>query len=228
MITTRGRVIEINDKLEWLLFNRLTSKVHPVEFLKLTDCFTQFPNLLITISFLVLIFVPVDPWLKFTFPPLLYCLGQAMISFRFGAEIINYFKYPLWFFNSFSVLLMAGTVITGIIFMNWVGLVIVPVYFLILLISVYSFTLKESNYYKSRWNKNPGIFEINLNNAFLLVYKYYAEKYQLVRELDPTAEETRNEDWRKPYLMMRSAWYNIEKHFNEKARLYWRIYLHIS
>ena len=60
MITTKGQIININDKTEWLLFQRLSKKVNPVDFLSLTDSLIQFPNFLFTVSFLLMIFLPVD------------------------------------------------------------------------------------------------------------------------------------------------------------------------
>jgi hypothetical protein len=68
MITTKGQIIDINGKTEWLLFHRLTKKVNPVDFLSLTDSLIQFPNFLFTLSFLILTFTHVDLQMKFIVP----------------------------------------------------------------------------------------------------------------------------------------------------------------
>ena len=44
MITTKGQIIDINGKTEWLLFHRLSKKINPVDFLSLTDSIIQFPS----------------------------------------------------------------------------------------------------------------------------------------------------------------------------------------
>ena len=72
MITTKGHIIDINGKTEWLLFYRLSKKVNPVDFLSLTDSLIQFPNFLFSLAFLILIFTDFDLQVKFITPASLY------------------------------------------------------------------------------------------------------------------------------------------------------------
>ena len=49
-----------------------------------------------------------------------------------------------------------------------------------------------------------------------------------LKALHPTEEEINNQDWLKPYQFMRIHWGEIENHFNRKAKVYWRVYLHLD
>ncbi len=106
MITTKGQIIEINDKTEWLLFHRLTKKINPVDFLTLTDSIIQFPNFLFTISFLILIFLNFDVRIKFIVPASLYFFGQILINLHLGVMIIKLLNVPLLIFQKFSFIIM--------------------------------------------------------------------------------------------------------------------------
>lgn len=228
MITTKGHIIDINGTIEWLLFHRLSKKVNPVDFLSLTDSLIQFPNFLFTVSFLILSFTNVDLQIKLIVPPSLYFCGQIMINLRFGIIVFRLLNVPLLIFQKFKYLIMAGTFIIVFYFLGWWTLVAIPSYLLVLFISIKILTSAEKKYYRTHWLKNTGSYEIFKNNAFLLVYKYYAAEYKLPSGTTPTAEEIKNQDWLKPYTFMRNHWGQIEEHFNKKAKLYWRVYLHID
>ncbi len=90
MITTKGQIIDINGKTEWILFHRLSKKINPVDFLSLTDSIIQFPNFLFTISYLILIFTKFDLQVKFIAPASLYFLGQIIINLRLGTIFLNF------------------------------------------------------------------------------------------------------------------------------------------
>jgi hypothetical protein len=105
---------------------------------------------------------------------------------------------------------------------------VIPSYLMIVYISVLILTSNEKKYYYTHWNKSIGNFEIFKNNAFLLAYKYYATENNLPQSTSPTEEEIKNQDWLKPYNFMRVHWGEIENHFNKKAKVYWRVYLHLD
>jgi hypothetical protein len=226
MITTKGQIIDINGKTEWLLFHRLSKKVNPVDFLSLTDSLIQFPNFLFTLSFLILIFTDLDLQVKFITPASLYFCGQIIINLRLGTGIFKLLNIPLMVFQKFSLFIMSGVFITGFFFLGWWELMVIPVYLLIVTVSVLLLTSNEKKYYQAHFNKSIGHYGIFKNNAFLLVYKYYATEYNLPDSTTPTEEEKANEDWLKPYSFMRTHWPRIEEHFNRKAKVYWRMYLH--
>jgi hypothetical protein len=228
MITTKGQVIDINGKTEWLLFHRLSKKVNPVDFLSLTDSIIQFPNFLFTLSFLILSFLNVDLQVKFIVPASLYFCGQIIVNLHLGVYIFKLLNMPLLVFQKFSPLIMCGTLIVALIFLSWWTFVIIPTYILIFYISVLVLTSNEKKYYRRHWNKNIANYEIFKNNAFLLVYKYYAIENKMSTNTSPTEEEIKNQDWLKPYSFMRAHWSEIEDHFNKKARVYWRVYLHLD
>jgi len=229
MITTvKGHRIDINGTIEWLLFHRITKKLNPVEFLLLTDSLIQLPNFLFTISMLTVLFIDTDLWIKFAIPSGLYFFGQMMINWRFGIGDFKLLKYLLMLFSSGNIMFMLGVFITSFFFIGWWTLLTIPVYILTMLISVIILTSSEKKYYKSQWNKTTGNYDIFRNNAFLLAYKFYADKYQLHKDTTPTDEEIDNQDWLKPYSFMRDNWEQLETHFNEKAKGYWRAYLHID
>jgi len=228
MITTRGQIIDINGKTEWLLFHRLSKKINPVDFLSLTDSLIQFPNFLFTLSFFILTFIHVDLQIKFIVPASLYFCGQIIINLRIGTIIFKLLNMPLLIFQKFSLLIMTGTVITGFFFLGWWTLMVIPSYLIAFSSSVVILTSYQKKYYQKHWNKTIGYYEIFRNNAFLYAYKYYAIKYKLPSGTSPTAEELQEEDWLKPYNFMRTHWGEIENHFNRKARIYWRVYLHLD
>ena len=90
MITTKGQIIDINGKTEWVLFHRLTKKVNPVDFLALTDSMIQFPNFLFTVSFFILIFLLQEP-LYF-----LFYVGVVVTVIELMEEIILVALLPRW------------------------------------------------------------------------------------------------------------------------------------
>jgi hypothetical protein len=228
MITTKGQLIDINGKTEWLLFHRLSKKVNPVDFLTLTDSLIQFPNFLFTLSFLILMLTNVDLQMKFIVPASLYFCGQIIINLRLGTIIFKLLNVPLLVFQKFNFFIMGGTFITGSFFTGWWTLMIIPSFLLAVTSSLLVLTSYEMRYYRKHWNKSVGHFGIFKNNAFLLAYKYFASEYSLPVSTSPTDEEIKNEDWLKPYSFMRNHWGEIESHFNKKARVYWRVYLHID
>ena len=227
MITTKGHIIDINGKTEWLLFHRLSKKVNPVDFLSLTDSLIQFPNFLFTISFLILTIIHVDLLTRFLVPASLYFCGQIIINLRLGTIIFKLLNMPLLVFQKFNYLIIPGAFITGFFFLSWWNLFVIPAYILAASTSVVILTSYQKKYYRKHWNKTTGSYEIFKNNAFLYAYKYYAIECNLPVSTSPTAEEIQNEDWLKPYNFMRLHWSEIEDHFNKKARTYWSVYLHI-
>jgi hypothetical protein len=228
MITTKGQIIDINGKTEWLLFHRLSRKVNPVDFLSLTDSLIQFPDFLFTLSFLILIFTHVDLQVKFIVPASLYFCGQIIINQRQGTIIFKLLNIPLMVFQKFNSFIMFGTFVTGFFFIGWWTLMVIPAFLLAVSSSLLILTSNERKYYRDHWNKSVGHYEIFKNNAFLLVYKYYATEYKLSFSMSPTDEEIKNQDWLKPYNFMRIHWGEIESHFNKKAKTYWRVYLNLD
>jgi hypothetical protein len=228
MITTKGQIIDINGKTEWLLFHRLSKKINPVDFLSLTDSIIQFPNFLFTISFLILTFTNVDLKIKFIVPPSLYFCGQIIVNLRLGVLLFRLLNIPLLVFHKFNFFIMLGSLITSFFFLGWWALAIIPSYLIARYISVLILTSNEKKYYSKHWKKDVVNYAIFRNNAFLLTYKYYVYKNKLPVNTAPTEDEILNEDWLKPYNFMRTNWGQIESHFNRKARVYWRLYLHID
>jgi hypothetical protein len=228
MITTKGQIIDFNGKTEWLLFHRLSKKVNPVDFLSLTDSLIQFPNFLFTLSFLILTFTHVDLQIMFIVPASLYFCGQIIINLRLGTIIFKLLNIPLMVFQKFNLFIMVGTFITGFFFIGWWTLMVIPAYLLAAASSLLVLTSNERKYYRDHWNKRVEHYQIFKNNAFLLVYKYYATEYKLPDNTSPTDEEIENQEWLKPYNFMRIHWREIESHFNKKAKIYWRVYLHLD
>jgi hypothetical protein len=228
MITTKGQVIDINGKTEWLLFHRLSKKVNPVDFLSVTDSIIQFPNFLFTLSFLAVIFIDIDLKYKFIIPSGLYFFGQIIVNLHLGVFIIRLLNIPLLVFQKLSFFILSGAFFIGFFFLGWWNLMIIPSYLLAVYISVLILTYNDKKFYLSRWNKNIGNFEIFKNNAFLLAYKYYATQNKVTYNTSPTEEEVENQDWLKPYSFMRAHWGEIENHFNKKAKTYWRVYLNLD
>jgi hypothetical protein len=228
MITTKGQIIDINGKTEWLLFHRLSKKINPVDFLSLTDSLIQFPNFLFTVSFLILIFTHVDLQTKFIVPASLYFCGQIIINLRIGTIILKLLNMPLLVFQKFNLFIMAGIFLSGFFFLGWWTLMVIPTYLLAVFSSVLILTAYQKKFYLKHWNKTIGNYEIFKNNAFLYAYKYYSIEYKLPENTSPTDEEIQNKDWLKPYNFMRTHWREIENHFNKKAKTYWRVYLHLD
>ena len=119
MITTKGQIIDINGKTEWLLFHRLSKKINPVDFLSLTDSIIHFPNFLFTISFLILSFLNVDMKAKFIVPASLYFCGQIIVNLHLGVFVFKMLNMPLLVFQKFSFYIMCGTVIVALVFLGW-------------------------------------------------------------------------------------------------------------
>jgi hypothetical protein len=228
MITTKGHIIDINGKTEWLLFHRLSKTINPVDFLSLTDSLIQFPNFLFTLSYLILVFTNVDLQTKFIAPASLCFCGQIIINLRLGIFIFKVLNVPLMIFQKFNRLIMFATFITGFFLLDWWALMVIPAYLITIYVSVFVLNSNGKKYYLTHWNKSVGNYEIFKNNAFLLAYKYYANEYKLPENTSPTDEEKLNQDWLKPYNFMRLHWGEIENHFNNKAKIYWRVYLHLD
>jgi len=228
MITTKGNIIDINGKTEWLLFHRLSRKINPVDILSLTDSIIQFPNFLFTLSYLILVFTNLDMKIKFIAPASLYFLGQIIINLRLGTAIIRLLNFPLLVFQKFNLFIVSGVFLVGFIFLNWWNLMVIPAYLIAFYSALLILTWHEKRYYRIHWNKSVGSYEIFINNAFLLAYKYYAIEHKLPTGISPTEEEIKNQDWLKPYALMRTHWGEIEGHFNKKAKTYWRVYLHLD
>ena len=206
MITTKGQIIDINGKTEWLLFHRLSKKVNPVDFLSLTDSLIQFPNFLFTVSFLILIFTHFDLQTKFIVPASLYFCGQIIINLRVGIFIFKLLNMPLLVFQKFNFFIILGTFITGFFFLGWWNLMVIPTYLLAISSSVIILTSYQKKYYLKHWNKTIGHYGIFKNNAFLYAYKYYSIENKLPSNTSPTDEEIQNQDWLKPYNFMRIHW----------------------
>jgi hypothetical protein len=228
MITTRGQVIEIDGKTEWLLFHRLSKRINPVDFLSQVDSYIQFPNFLYSLSLLILMATPIRLWIKFAIPSGFYFIGYMMVNYRFGIGVFKLLKFPLLFYPKFSYFILMAAFVTCFFLLGGWSVLFIPAYLLTVLISIFILTSTQSKSYQSRWNKNPGNYGIYKCNAFLLMYKYYTTELQLPADTSPTTEETENEDWLKPYNFMRSHWKEIEKYFSYKAKMYWRIYLNID
>lgn len=228
MITTSGQIIDINEKTEWLLFHRLTKKVNPVDFLSLTDRFIQFPVFLFTLSYLVIIFVPVDLQTKFLVPASLYFCGQIIVNLRLGTMIFKLLNLPLMIFQKFSFIIITGTLIASFFLLNWWTFMVIPTFLLAAISSLLVLTSHEKKFYRTHWKRTVGHYQIFKNNAFLSAYKYYATDNNLPESPSATAEEINEEDWLKPYAFMRAHWSEIETHFNRKAKVYWRMYLNID
>lgn len=228
MITTNGQIIDINGKTEWLLFHRLSKKINPVDFLSFTDNIIQFPNFLFSISFLIMLFTDFDLQVRFIVPASLYYIGQVVINLRTGTAVFKLLNIPLMVFQKFYLLIMVGIFITGFFFLNWWALMVIPTYILIVTVSVMILNSNQKKYYQTHFNKSIGHYGIFKNNAFLLTYKYYASQYNLPDSTTPADEEIQEQDWLKPYNFMRVHWDEIESHFNRKAKVYWRMYLHLD
>jgi hypothetical protein len=228
MITTKGQIIDINGKTEWLLFHRLSKKINPVDFLSLTDSLIQFPNFLFTVSFLILTFTHVDLQIKFIIPASLYFRGQIIINLRVGTIILKLLNMPLLVFQKFNLFIMSGTFITGFFFLGWWTLTVIPTYLLAVTSSLVILTSYQKKYYQKHWNKTIGHYEIFKNNAFLYAYKYYSIEYKLPSSTSPTNEEIQNKDCLKTYNFISIHWGEIENHFNKKAKTYWRVYLQLD
>jgi hypothetical protein len=228
MITTKGQIIDINGKTEWLLFHRLSKKINPVDFLTFTDSIIQFPNFLFTVSYLILIFTNLDVQVKIIAPASLYFLGQIVVNMQIGTIIFKLLNLPLLYFQKFCVFIMAGVFAGSFYFIGWWLIMVIPAYLVAVSVSLLVLNSGRKKIYMKQWNKNIGHFEIFKNNAFLLAYKYYASDYQLPSGIAPTEEETKNQDWLKPYSFMRVHWKEIEDHFNRKAKVYWRVYLNLD
>jgi hypothetical protein len=124
--------------------------------------------------------------------------------------------------------IMAAVFLIGGYFLGWWNIMIIPAYLISVLSSLMVLVSHEKKIYEKHWNKNIGLYEIFINNAFLHVYKYYSSEYKLLPGISPTEEELQNQDWLKPYGFMRTHWNEIELHFNKKARTYWKVYLHLE
>ena len=156
MITTKGQIIDINGKTEWLLFHRLSKMINPVDFLSLTDSFIQFPNFLFTLSFLILSFTNVDLQVKFIAPASLYFCGQIIINLRLGRVLLRLLNIPLMVFQKFYIFIMLGTFITGVYFLGWWALMVIPTYLMIVSVSILILTSNEKRYYQTHWNNSIG------------------------------------------------------------------------
>jgi hypothetical protein len=228
MITTKGKIIEINGKTEWLLFHRLSKKINPVDFLSLTDSLILFPDFLFAVSFLLLTLTRVDLQTNFIASASSYFCGQIIINLRIVSFIFKPLNMPLLVFQKFHALIVSGIFAVGFIFLGWWNLIIIPSYLIAVASSLLVLTSFQKKYYHKHLKNPIGYYGIFKNNAFLSAYNYYAMEYKLPSGTSPTEEETKDQDWLKPYNFMRTHWSEIESHFNKKARIYWRLYLHIE
>jgi hypothetical protein len=228
MFTVKGNIIDINGKTEWLLFHRLSKKINPVDFLALTDGIIQLPNFLFTISFFILVFLNIDNSSRFAIPAGLYFIGHILVNFRIGVAILKLLKLPLLIYMKYSFVFIAATLIASWFYLSWWTFMIIPVYLMTLLFSVVILTAYEKKLYLAKWKKEAGNYDIFKNNAFLFAYKFYAGENQMPSDTSPSNDETENQDWLKPYTFMRVHWEELESHFNRKAQVYWKAYLHLN
>jgi mannose/fructose/N-acetylgalactosamine-specific phosphotransferase system component IIC len=228
MITTKGQIIDINGTVEWLLFHRLTKKVNPVDFLALTDSIIKFPNFLFATSYLFMIFLPVELKTRFIVPASLYFCGQILINLRIGTYVLRLLSFPMLIYMKSEQLLILIIFAIGFFFLGWWNIVIIPAWLIAAGLAILILTSNQKKFYRSHYRKNVNNYQIVKNNAFLMAYKYYASIYKLPVSNSPDEEEIENKDWLKPYNFMRKHWTEMEEHFNRKAKLYWRMYLHID
>lgn len=229
MITTIKRnTIDINGTTEWLLFYRMTNKVSPIDFLILTDSVIQLPNFLFSISFLVTMFTGTELWLKLAIPCVFYFIGQFIVNFKLGSGDLKWLKYPLVLFSSGNIIFMLAILITAVFILSYYAFLIIPLYLITLTISVTVLNFNERKLYKIKWNNSTGYYDIFKNNAFLVSYKYFAEKFDLNKQITPTEEEIQGQVWLSSFSYMKNNWGTFESKFNEHAQDHWRAYLNIS
>jgi hypothetical protein len=228
MFTVKGNIIDIDGKTEWLLFHRLSKKINPVDFLALTDSIIQFPNFLYTISFLIMVFIKTDTWIQFTVPSVLFILAQLMIRFQIGTFILKPFRVPLLAYLKFSMLFSLVAVAAAWYNLGWWSVLVIPLYLVTLYLSLFLLTADQKKKFRVDLKRNIDVNDIFKNNSFLFAYYFYAADLKLSEDLSPGADETKNEDWLKPYLFMRTHWTELESHFSAKARAFWRAYLHLT
>jgi hypothetical protein len=226
MITTvKGHTIDMNQIIEWVLFNRLRILVRPVDFLAMTDLIIQLPNFLFSTTVFFQLFLDSELWIKMLLPSLLYFIGQMIVNLRFGIGIIKILKDPLVFFSTGSNILMLALFITCFFFYGFWALLFIPIYLLAVVISVYILNSNEKKYYHEKWKVRTGLYDIFKNNAFIYVYVYYASKYHLNSDIEPTEDEINNMVWMDAYQYMRKNWVEMEVDFPEESRRCWRQYL---
>jgi hypothetical protein len=233
--TIKGNRIELNGITEWLLFQRMNQKVNCIDFLSLTDSTILLPNFLYSFSLLALLFTTVDFSLILIVPSGFYILGQLMIKFRIGT-ILKLLIYPLIIYNVISKFIQIGIFIASFFVLDWWTFIIIPIYLVTLITSVVFLNFHEKIFYKANWQHrveynigyNAGYYDIFKNNAFLTVYKYYAEKYDLNSDFTPDDEEIYNNIWFEAENFMERNWRDLEPFFYESGRRHWRSYLQID
>lgn len=229
MITTvKANYIDINGIIEWVLFYRLTKKVSPVDFLNLTDSLIQLPNFLFAVSLLTNLFFDTNLWIKFAISSGFYFLGQMLVTFRFGIGVIKLFYYPLSYFNRWDLIIVPIAFIPCFFIIGWWTFLIIPVYIMTNIVSLLILTSKEKRYYKVQWSRTISNYEVFKNNAFLMCYKFYAYKHDLVKDFEITEQELLDQDWLNAYKVMREGWGELEQYFIGNAKQSWEEYLHIE
>jgi len=228
MITTvKGDTIDMNGITEWVLFHRMTKRVNPLDFLKITDCLIQLPNFLFSISLFVVILTNAEIWLKLSIPSMFYFFGQLIVNFKIGYGDVDIFKYPLLIFLTLKKVFILGIFVTACFFIGVYALLFIPIYLFTLIISVVILNYYERKYYKNQWGKTTGFYDIFKNNAFIVSYKYFADKFDLEKQLEPTDQELEDDVWLEHLDYMKDNWKTLEAGFNEKAKRLWKAYLHI-
>lgn len=229
MITTvKGDTIEINHVNEWILFNRLSKIISPIDFLRLTDSLIQLPNFLFSLSFLIVLFMDIDIQAKLFFPCFLYFIGQIIINLKICISLTKFLKYPLLFFSSGNMTLMTIIFITSVFFIKWWTFLVILLYWTTLIVSVFVLNYNQKKYYYEQWKFRTGLYDIFKNNAFLFSYKYFASLYDLNLDINPTENEIDNTVWLESYGYMRNNWPKFRTGFSEKAQKYWCQYLRIE
>ena len=88
MITPKGKLIEINNSIEWILFERIIQKTNPIKLLKTTDSIIQLPNFLFALTLVLMCFVGLDIWIKLILPSCLYLVGQILVNLKLNLSSI--------------------------------------------------------------------------------------------------------------------------------------------
>ena len=225
MITPKGKLIEINDNLEWILFNRIIKKTNPIKLLETTDTIIQLPNFLFICTFILMFFIDVELWIKLILPSTLYFIAQIIINFKL--RLSGLILLPASVFKMANKTFMLVVFIASFFYFKWwICLIFLIIYFITIILSITIMTSSEKKYYKKNYNVNTGNFEIFKNNAFLCAYKYTAKKMNITTKLNPTNQEIENHlSERNHFTYMRQNWNKLKDHFNYKSQQLWTAYL---
>ena len=183
MITPKGKLIEINDNLEWILFNRIIKKTNPIKLLETTDTIIQLPNFLFICTFILMFFIDVELWIKLILPFTLYFIAQIIINSKL--RLSSLILLPASVFKMANKTFMLVVFIASFFYFKWwICLIFLIIYFITIILSITIMTSSEKKYYKKNYNVNTGNFEIFKNNAFLCAYKYTAKKMNITTKLN--------------------------------------------